>query len=58
MKIDKPSPSAPQISRLERIRKGSKKDYGDRYYTAEEILTIIKKYKLTEKEWKKRLTAE
>jgi len=58
MKIDKPSPSAPQISRLERIRKGCKKDYGDRYCTAEEILTIIKKYKLTEKDWKKRLTAE
>ena len=58
MKIDKSSPSAPQISRLERIRKGCKKDYGDRYCTAEEILTIIKKYKLTEKEWKKRLKAE
>ena len=58
MKIDKPSPTAPQISRLERIRKGCKKDYGDRYCTAKEILTIINKYKLTEKEWKKRLTAE
>ncbi len=58
MKIDKQSPSAPQISRLERIRKGCKKEYGDRYHTADEILTVISKYKLTEKEWKKRLTAE
>ena len=58
MKIDKPSPSTPQISRLDRIRKGCKKEYGDRYHTADEILTVISKYKLTEKEWKKRLTAE
>jgi hypothetical protein len=54
----KQSPSTPQISRVERIRKGCGKDYGDRKWKAEEILTIIKKYKLTEKEWKKRLTAE
>ena len=53
MKIDKPSPSAPQINRLDRIKKGCKKEYGDRYWTAEEILTVIKKYKLTEKEWKR-----
>ena len=58
MKIDKPSPKAPQINRLDRIKKGCKKEYGDRYWTADEILTVISKYKLTEKEWKKRLKAE
>ena len=48
------SPPAPQISRLDRIKKGCKKEYGSRYWTADEILTVISKYKLTEKEWKKR----
>ena len=48
------SPKAPQISRLDRIKKGCKKEYGNRYWTADEILTVISKYKLTEKEWKKR----
>ena len=52
------SPSAPQMSRLERISKGCLKEYGDKKWTADEILTVISKYKLTEKEWKKRLTAE
>jgi len=58
MKIDKPSPSTPQMNRLERINKGCLKEYGDKKWTAVEILTVISKYKLTEKEWKKRLTAE
>ena len=42
------------MSRLERISKGCLKEYGDRNWTADEILTVISKYKLTEKEWKKR----
>ena len=52
------SPSPPQMNRLERISKGCLKEYGDKNWTADEILTVISKYKLTEKEWKKRLTAE
>ena len=58
MKINKSSPSTPQINRIDRIKKGCQKEYGDRYWTAEEILNVISKYKLTEKEWKKRLKAE
>ena len=33
------SPSAPQMDRLGRIKAGCRKEYGDRYWTAEEILT-------------------
>ena len=52
------SPTTPQMSRLERINKGCLKEYGDKKWTAVEILTVISKYNLTEREWKKRLSAE
>ena len=52
------SPSAPQMDRLGRIKAGCRKEYGDRHHTADEILTVIKKYKLTEKEWRKRIKAK
>ena len=51
------SPSAPLMDRLGRIKAGCRKEYGDRHHTAEEILTVIKKYKLTKKEWRKRIKA-
>jgi len=51
------SPSTPPIERLDRIKAGCRKEYGDRYWTAEEMLTVIKKYKLTAKEWRKRIKA-
>ena len=51
------SPSAPQMDRLGRIKAGCRKEYGDRHHTAEEILTVIKKYKLSKKEWRKRIKA-
>ena len=51
------SPSAPQMDRLGRIKAGCRKEYGDRHWTAEEMLTVIKKYKLTEKQWRKRIKA-
>ena len=51
------SPSAPLMDRLSRIKAGCRKEYGDRHHTAEEILTVIKKYKLSEKQWRKRIKA-
>lgn len=44
-----------QMERLDRIKVGCIKDYGDRHHTAEEILAVINKYKLTEKQWKRRM---
>ena len=52
------SPKPPQMDRLGRIKVGCRKEYGDRYWTADEILTVIKKYKLTEKQWRKRIKAK
>ena len=54
------SPSAPLMDRLGRIKAGCRKEYGeDRHnFTADEILMVIKKYKLTEKEWRKRIKAK
>ena len=52
------SPSAPQMDRLGRIKAGCRKEYGDRHHTADEILMVIKKYKLSEKQWRKRIKAK
>ena len=52
------SPKAPQMDRLGRIKAGCRKEYGDRYCTADEILMVIKKYKLSEKQWRRRIKAK
>ena len=41
--------------RLDRIKAGCIKDYGDRHHTSDEMLAVIKKYKLTEKQWRRRM---
>lgn len=45
----------PQMERLDRIKAGCIKDYGDRHHTSDEMLAVIKKYKLTEKQWRRRM---
>ena len=44
-----------QMERLDRIKAGCIKDYGERHHTSDEMLAVIKKYKLTEKQWKRRI---
>lgn len=44
-----------QMERLDRIKAGCIKDYGERHHTSDEMLAVIKKYKLTEKQWKRRM---
>jgi hypothetical protein len=51
-------PKTPPMERLDRIKAGCRKDYGDRYWTSEEILTVIRKYKLSEKQWRRRIKAK
>jgi hypothetical protein len=43
------------MERLDRIKAGCIKDYGERHHTADEMLAVIHKYKLTEKQWKGRM---